>query len=365
MAGALIKRLATLHLINERTPEILSLFGTITSASLAKWPRTDELEAARGERRMSTLTADGLPLEISVAMTRRGGAETLRYSTEATHPFVPPDARLGQADQVVASGLNGIGAIARGPLHRKLLAAVFPPGEAPKTRFLIWIGLAHLRNDDVLKIYYNLTPRRDADKIFRRWLDIIDRADCRLPLDLFLRLPAGGGESPVPAFVCLEIGRGGGLLKAKAYYRPSTYLERLPPTTLLGALGLGFLSEACTASEAAFHFGRNNHPAPQIFCIGLSSNGPQPSVNFYYDMPRHVPDDGAACKAISRVLHQAGLSRKLYLAILELVTSVSAPDTLLATAMRPQFHTVLALGFGPDGVKITPYLKPRWPEFTR
>lgn len=349
--------------MNECTPAILSLFRTITAASLSEWPQSNGSRGGRHRRRLSTLTPDGLPLEVSVSIAIHGGTNALRYSTEGTHPCAPLSVRLRQADRAVAGALELLGATGRRPLNRKLLATLSRGGLARESRFLIWIGLSHGSDDDLLKLYYNLQPRKDANTIFSRWLDVVAQADGGPCLARLLRKINAKSVSAVPAFVCLEIGRGGGPLKAKAYYRSPTPLDRRQSEDLLNTMGLGRFVESYKGCETAFHSGRVLPLAPKLFSIGLSFSHQQPSVNFYYDMARHVCDDDAAREAIGRMIDWAGLSKQPYLEVLELLTKMSPLASEAGAASKPRFHTVLALGFNPDGTKMTPYMKPHWPEF--
>jgi hypothetical protein len=330
--------------------EVASLFGALARNSLPAWPRRSEVLAGQ---RLSTLTPDGTPLEVSVALDNNDHSG-LRYATEVSDPLAPLEARLRQAARAIETALSWLGNRQHSGLHRRLLALVASSAR-PKDRFLVWAGFAHGPASDVLKAYYRLDPQSDEGPL----ISVLDEAR-RIhalgagPDRMFAAACAWGR----PVITCLETGRDGTAPKFKFYARPLRPEASADNPAAFAAIdAAGFVPVYKTVRAVLGAGGARGHQmAPRLACFGAGQTGM--SLNLYFPLARHVDDDGAASDLVRRLAHSAGLGVEPYERLLGVLRAAApmATDTGQVSLM----HTSVALGFERHAMRLTPYLKPCW-----
>ena len=114
---SILSGLVPLHGLEPRIDKIIGYFRDITAESLAWYPSVSA-------PRLSTLTSDSLPFEVSVSLTPKG-SNGLRYGTEAGYLKAPFPERLLRNNQIIERILERIGAVHMRDMHRKIFDVVF------------------------------------------------------------------------------------------------------------------------------------------------------------------------------------------------------------------------------------------------
>lgn len=340
-----IAGLTKIHHLEHRRDAIIGLFRTLTAA-YGSWD-----PGSGAERRRSTLTHDGFPLEVSVSLGQKetGG---VRYGLEAGNLSKSFRERLEEGNNATVAALSRIGADGQQITHRSLLDIVFPASvkEAANCRFGLWHAVAHKANEpDVLKVYYNVSHfRQRASAVLRECLRVLGDSVTVQPIH---DLPTQVMSSPV--FFGVEY-NGSHFTKVKVYYRFTEHVEICHLHDLL--LSTGFTDHIPSFERirrSLFGEGPEYPRRSIMYYVGLEPTAVSLSIYF----------------ALNHFFGRAfSLSKRVTDVLVSLLNSDPSPyqETLRvvsrgqSTVPDHRYHTMIGVGFGCRGPKINVYLKPSW-----
>lgn len=313
--------------------EVLDVLAAHTDTARASGPS--------GLRR-STLTPDGVPFELAVRASPRGGG--VRYIADPGDLRLPPEARL-QAD-MIPSLLRRLGGHADAASRHELLARTLLAPDLLRThptRFGTWVSPHHRADGGTtLRVYYNLGPWRRERKLPARalLLGLADRAELTGVTSAARVLPLG----LCPAMLGVEYDAGG-VTRVKWYLRACrglslTRLTRLVRTldlsedALRGALG-------SLLSDAAF-------PERQVMLY--LSHDPAGRVGLNVYLPAHTlgPDERTRSDRVGRALAALGLKRRAY----------DETRSVLSRTDRTARHTVVGVSLWGGEAALNVYFQP-------
>lgn len=344
---SLLSDLIPLHALESRCDEIVGYFRDITTESLACYP------AGHGPR-LSSLTSDGLPLELSVSLTPEGSGG-LRYITEAGDLSAPFRDRLLQSNQVTGRILERIGAAHMYSLHQTLFGVLFPDDvqRLANYRFGMWHGMVHrLGLPDVLKVYYNLKPwGQNISPILHESFSVLSPL---IDADRFQKMTASLPESARPVALAIEYSATGPV-QVRVYHRCVEAVQKHTVDELLKVLGL---EEHCTTYDdfhRLFAGSRTDYPPRSlVFYVGLDSGQKCPVLNLYFVLNHYLSGDGAARRSLASLLARMGIDPSIYERTLHAVSSGTIPEQGF------HHHTMVGIGLAPRNTKINIYLTPTW-----
>lgn len=165
----------------------MEVFNSLLGDSVIRLP-------SRDTPRLSTLTRDGVPLELCPSLSR-DGAGGLRYAVDTAAGQPSLRGRIACSLRAVSEVAARLGLGDAASVHAALCDAAFPEELRARddVRFACWHGMVHRPLPDVLKVYYNLgllrgrslTPvSRAADALapraergwFARCIELLPRA---------------------------------------------------------------------------------------------------------------------------------------------------------------------------------------------
>ena len=346
---SLLSDLVPLHALESRCEEVVGYFRDITAESLACYP------AGHGPR-LSSLTSDGLPLELSVSLTPEGSGG-LRYITEAGDLSAPFRDRLLQSNQVTGRILERIGAAHMYSLHQALFDVLFPDDiqSLADYRFGMWHGMVHRPGlPDVLKVYYNLKPwGQNISSVLHESFSVLSSLiDVHQLQKMTVSLP----DSACPVFMCVEYSAPGPV-KVKVYYRCVEVVQKRIVDNLLIVFGL---AEHRTTFDYFHHLlagSRTDYPSHSLMlCVGQDSVQKVSTMGLYFMLNQYLSGDSAARYGLASLLARMEIDPSIYERTLHAVSG----GAILEQGFR--HHTIIGIGLAPRNMKINIYLTPTWKD---
>lgn len=325
---------------------VAALFDRLTAA----WPRVLPGAGQAGGQRPSTLTPNGVPLELAVTL---GEASSFRYIVD------PGDFQRPGPERALGSAATARALLPPGEardVHDALVAAALqrPWLEARTARFGVWLAPQHWpEGRQVLRVYYNLAPLRSA--VGGPLRAVIERLAPALP---FAPPPL---TALVPAGLCLAMlgmeVQGTEPVKFKWYFRTCRAVSPAELGRVLDRAGLPDRRPALTAFLRALLGGRLVVPERQGVLYVSGDRAGRPGVNVYLTAALLGETDVAVARRVRAALAALGLDGQAYEA---LWTRVQA-DSASGSGPARLHHTLTGLGLGAQGARVNQYLCPALP----
>jgi hypothetical protein len=350
---SLLSDLVPLHAMESRRDEVIGYFRDITAQSLACYPK------GLGQR-LSSLTSDGLPFELSVSLNPQGSGG-LCYITEAGVLGAPFHDRLLQSSQVTGRVLERLGAAHMYSLHQTLFEVLFPDDiqSLASYRFGMWHGMVH-RPDlpGVLKVYYNLRPwKQNIPSVLRESFSVLSPL---VNAHRLQKIMASMPESAHPVDLAVEYSATGPV-QVRVYHRCVEVVQKRTVDELLKKLGL---AEHCTTFDdfhRLFAGSRTDYPPRSlVFYVGLDSGRKYPVMNLYFMLNQYLPGDGVARRSLSNLLARLDIDPSIYERTLQ---AVACHGAIPEQGFR--YHTMIGIGLAHRNMKINVYLTPTWEGLAR
>lgn len=342
----MLSALLPLHGLEAERAHIGETFHALTCGSLERLPL-----AARP--RVSTLTRDGLPFELSLSLSRYGSGG-LRYGTEAGALFGPLRERLKFGNRAVLGTLARVGAEEMGAVHHALQESLFrgPDRDRADVRFGIWVGAIHRSGKPtILKVYYNLALRAQEPVVLMQ--DLATALSTVVERDWIMGLPSLLPRGARLAYLGVEYGAGSA--KVKLYGRPPAgqAITVQNVESLVARVGLGAQREFLATfyrllSDAADGVA----PRPLSLCVGQEQRAPV--LGIYFAASPQSAGEERARRRIRSLLVSLGIDPVAYDATAEILLHRLENGTFVGS------HTLIGLGLSPLGSKVNIYLQPTW-----
>jgi hypothetical protein len=344
---ALLSELIPLHSLTSKRNSILACFQSLTAQSLTTYPTRQSL-------RLSTLTGDGLPFELSVSLTPQDSGG-LRYVTEAGNLYASFQERLQGGYRSTVAVLESIGAEHLESLHQAIFTILFPKAILQRSgnRFGMWHGMVHRPDaSDILKVYYSLRPWHDKIPVILSQL-----SEVLFPyVDLFFlqSLAMDLTEECHPIFLCVEYSSVAAL-KIKVYYRCQKTIQKNNLDHLLRDCNL----ENCQPTFDDLHHWLTGTKAayPErslTLCLGWESSQGSPSLSYHFALNRFLDRLDDTHYKLASLLDRMGINSSIYRRTLQAVVGEADLQESF------QHHTMVGFSFAPTRTKINIYMTPGW-----
>ncbi len=321
----------------------MEVFNSLLGDSVIRLP-------SRDTPRLSTLTRDGVPLELSLSLSR-DGAGGLRYAVDTAAGLPSLRGRIARSLRAVSEVAARLGLGDAASVHAALCDAAFPEELRARddVRFACWHGMVH-RPDrpDVLKVYYNLRLLRG-----RSLTHVSRAADALAPRaerGWFARCVELLPRAMRPAYFGVEFSSVRG--RAKLYALRSSD-ERVGVDDLRGLVrrvGLGAHDDALSTFLDRI---RSRSAAPaEARCVHVGEEDGRPIAAAYFDADPDATGDDPTRDKLHSMLSALGVDPTRYHTLFEAVLRDVPPP------LRSGHHTLVGVGVGPSGLKINLYMQP-------